>query len=73
MVDAECYAVHNDHLGTPQRMRGSAQMVVWAADYLPFGEAQVGVGLRRVIVFRGSILVVRVGCIITIIGIMIRR
>ncbi len=45
LVDAAGYAVHNDHLGTPQRITDSAQVVVWAADYLPFGEAQVGVGL----------------------------
>ena len=37
--------IHNDHLGTPQKMTGpnQAQDVVWAADYKPFGEATITV------------------------------
>jgi RHS repeat-associated protein len=37
------YYYHNDRLGTPQRMTYSAGTVVWAADYLPFGQADVAV------------------------------
>lgn len=32
---------HNDHLGTPQAMTNSSGVVVWQADYRPFGEAAV--------------------------------
>lgn len=32
---------HNDHLGTPQKMTDSSGTVVWSADYLPFGQADV--------------------------------
>jgi RHS repeat-associated protein len=35
-----CY-YHNDHLGTPRKMTDSSAGVVWAADYLPFGQADV--------------------------------
>jgi RHS repeat-associated protein len=35
------YYYHNDHLATPQRMTDSSGTVVWAADYLPFGQADV--------------------------------
>jgi uncharacterized protein RhaS with RHS repeats len=35
--------IHNDHLGTPQKMTDSSGAVVWAADYKPFGEATVTV------------------------------
>jgi RHS repeat-associated protein len=37
------YYYHNDHLGTPQRMTDGSGAVVWAADYLPFGEADITV------------------------------
>jgi RHS repeat-associated protein len=33
--------IHNDHLGTPQKMTDSAGVVVWAADYKPFGEVSI--------------------------------
>ncbi len=33
--------IHNDHLGTPQKMTDSSGTVVWSADYKPFGEATV--------------------------------
>ena len=33
------YYYHNDHLGTPQKMTDSAQIIVWQADYNPFGAA----------------------------------
>ncbi len=36
--------IHNDHLGTPQKMTDSSGTVVWAADYKPFGEATITVG-----------------------------
>jgi RHS repeat-associated protein len=44
MIDAtgELYYYHIDHLGTPQAMtRANSTEVVWAADYLPFGHADV--------------------------------
>jgi len=30
---------HNDHLGTPRKITDENGVVVWSADYLPFGEA----------------------------------
>jgi RHS repeat-associated protein len=39
--DAAVYFFHNDHLGTPQKMTNASGTVVWAADYLPFGQANV--------------------------------
>jgi RHS repeat-associated protein len=39
--DGAVYYFHNDHLGTPQKMTDSSGAVVWAADYLPFGQADV--------------------------------
>jgi RHS repeat-associated protein len=33
--------IHNDHLGTPQKLTDSTGTVVWSADYKPFGEATV--------------------------------
>jgi RHS repeat-associated protein len=35
--------IHNDHLGTPQKMTDASGTVVWAADYKPFGEATITV------------------------------
>ncbi|MFH2065198.1 MAG: RHS repeat-associated core domain-containing protein [Pseudomonadota bacterium] len=35
------YYYHNDHLGTPQMLTNSAGVIVWSADYDPFGKAQV--------------------------------
>jgi uncharacterized protein RhaS with RHS repeats len=35
--------IHNDHLGTPQKMTDSSGTVVWAADYKPFGEVTITV------------------------------
>ncbi len=35
--------IHNDHLGTPQKLTDSTGTVVWAADYKPFGEATITV------------------------------
>ena len=37
------YYFHNDHIGTPQRLTDATGTVVWAADYLPFGQANVTV------------------------------
>lgn len=37
------YYYHNDHLGTPQKMTDATGVIVWAADYKPFGEATVTV------------------------------
>ena len=33
--------IHNDHLGTPQKMTDASGTVVWAADYKPFGEVNI--------------------------------
>jgi RHS repeat-associated protein len=41
----DVYYYHNDHLGTPQRMTDASANVVWSADYLPFGQANVNVAL----------------------------
>ena len=68
--------VHTDHLGTTQRMSNAAGVVVWSADYAPYGEAIVdedpdGNGqtrYRSMCAFRGSILMRKVGCISTITG-----
>jgi len=38
------YYYHLDHLGTPQLMTDESGAVVWSADYMPFGEAEVTVG-----------------------------
>ena len=35
--------IHNDHLGTPQKMTDASGTVVWSADYKPFGEATITV------------------------------
>jgi RHS repeat-associated protein len=37
----EIYAIHTDHLGTPQAITDSQQAVVWRADYATFGKATV--------------------------------
>jgi RHS repeat-associated protein len=36
--DEATYFVQNDHLGTPQKITGTLQQVVWAGSYEPFGE-----------------------------------
>jgi RHS repeat-associated protein len=41
--ESQCGMIHNDHLGTPQKMTDSTGTVVWAADYKPFGEATITV------------------------------
>ncbi len=41
------YYYHIDHLGTPQRMTDGSGVVVWAADYLPFGQADITVEVVR--------------------------
>jgi RHS repeat-associated protein len=35
------YYYHNDHLGIPQLMTNENGVVVWEADYYPFGEANI--------------------------------
>jgi RHS repeat-associated protein len=40
-TQAGWYYFINDHLGTPQKIVDSAGNVVWAAAYLPFGEALI--------------------------------
>ncbi len=41
--DASIYYFHNDHIGTPQKLTDSTGAIVWAADYLPFGQADVSI------------------------------
>ncbi len=41
--DGSIYYFHNDHLGTPQKLTDSTGAIVWAADYLPFGQADVSI------------------------------
>lgn len=41
--DEATYFVHNDHLGTPQKITDDAQAEVWSASYQPFGEVDVEV------------------------------
>ncbi len=41
--DGSIYYFHNDHLGTPQKLTDSTGALVWSADYLPFGRADVNV------------------------------
>lgn len=40
-VTTDVYYVHNDHLGTPQRLSDSNGVIVWSANYNPFGNATV--------------------------------
>ena len=40
-ADGSIYYYHNDHLGTPQRLTDQSGNIVWSADYLPFGKADV--------------------------------
>jgi len=39
--DGRVFSFHNDHLATPRRLTDSTGAPVWAADYLPFGQADV--------------------------------
>jgi RHS repeat-associated protein len=39
--NSKCAMIHPDHLATPQKMSDAAGVVVWSADYKPFGEATV--------------------------------
>ncbi len=39
--EEETYFVHNDHLGTPQKITDQARAIVWDATYKPFGEVEV--------------------------------
>lgn len=41
MEGANTYYYHNDHFATPQKMTDASGVVVWSADYKPFGEAAV--------------------------------
>jgi RHS repeat-associated protein len=42
-ANGSVYYFHNDHLGTPQKLTDSTGAIVWSADFLPFGEANVTV------------------------------
>jgi RHS repeat-associated protein len=37
-ADAAAYAIHSDHLDTPQKMTDAGGQVVWDASYEPFGQ-----------------------------------
>ncbi|MET3120335.1 RHS repeat-associated protein, partial [Undibacterium sp. GrIS 1.8] len=38
---ASIYAIHTDHVGTPQMVTDEAQQIVWQADTTPFGMATI--------------------------------
>ena len=40
-VDSRYYYYHNDHLGTPQKITAQNGEVVWSAEYLSFGRANI--------------------------------
>jgi len=40
-ADGGIYYYHNDHMGKPQRLTDQSGNIVWSADYLPFGRADV--------------------------------
>jgi RHS repeat-associated protein len=42
-INNEVYSYHTDHLGTPRRLTDKTGRVVWAADYLAFGDALISV------------------------------
>jgi len=74
-AQAEIYYYINNHLGTPQQMVDSAGTVVWQADYLPFGKAEVDPSstVENNIRFPGQYYDEERGCIIIGTDIMIRR
>ena len=50
------YAIHADHLGTPQRLTAADGTVAWDAGYSPFGEATVTGSLTFNLRFPGQYL-----------------
>ena len=50
------YAIHADHLGTPQRITAADGTVAWDASYSPFGEATVTGSLTFNLRFPGQYL-----------------
>jgi RHS repeat-associated protein len=44
---ASIYAIHGDHLGTPQLVTDAEQRVVWQADTTPFGLAHIRYAAER--------------------------
>ncbi len=40
-ADSQLYAIHTDHLGTPQLVTDARQQPVWQANYTAFGKASV--------------------------------
>ena len=66
------YYFVNDHLGTPQMVVDGSGQIAWEGNYLPFGEAQVVVDqVGNSIRFPGQSLMMKPGCSITGIGIII--
>jgi uncharacterized protein RhaS with RHS repeats len=54
--EEETYFVHNDHLGTPQKITDQNQEIVWDATYKPFGEVEVATAeIENNIRFPGTI------------------
>jgi RHS repeat-associated protein len=43
-TDSQFYAIHTDHLGTPQLVTDAQQQPVWQANYTAFGNANVSTG-----------------------------
>jgi RHS repeat-associated protein len=42
-LSTSVYAIHTDHLGTPQLVTDSRQKIVWNARYTAFGNARVSI------------------------------
>jgi RHS repeat-associated protein len=45
--DAHIYAIHTDHLGTPQAVTDAQQTIVWQAQTDPFGQADIRYAKRN--------------------------
>jgi hypothetical protein len=81
--DATMYAIHTDHLGTPQVVTDEQQQVVWQAETNPFGLAKITYAARSAsrmasdqkfelhLRLPGQSMMTKPGCTITITGITI--
>ncbi len=54
-TEEAAYYFHNDHLGTPQMLTDGQGLIVWGADYRPFGEVNIVVeGIESNLRFPGQ-------------------